>query len=51
MSYATAMAYQTNLLVMRAGNYKFWDFMRVGLPLILIMWLTYSWILPALYYS
>ncbi|MCU7879071.1 MAG: anion permease, partial [Candidatus Thiodiazotropha sp. (ex Lucinoma borealis)] len=51
MSYATPMAYQTNLLVMSAGNYKFWDFMRVGLPLILIMWLAYSWILPAFYYS
>lgn len=49
MSYATPMAYQTNLLVMSAGNYKFADFMRVGLPLILIMWLAYSWLLPFLY--
>ncbi|MEW8507938.1 MAG: SLC13 family permease [Candidatus Thiodiazotropha sp.] len=49
MSYATPMAYQTNLLVMSAGNYKFSDFVRVGLPLILIMWLAYSWLLPTLY--
>ncbi|MES9972337.1 MAG: SLC13 family permease [Candidatus Thiodiazotropha sp.] len=49
MSYATPMAYQTNLLVMSAGNYKFSDFVRVGLPLIVIMWLAYSWLLPTLY--
>jgi len=49
MSYATPMAYQTNLLVMSAGNYTFADFVRVGLPLILIMWLAYSWLLPLFY--
>ncbi|MET0065596.1 MAG: SLC13 family permease [Candidatus Thiodiazotropha sp.] len=46
LSYATPMAYQTNLLVMSAGNYTFSDFLRVGLPLILIMWLAFSWLLP-----
>jgi di/tricarboxylate transporter len=49
MSYATPMAYQTNLLVMSAGNYAFVDFVRVGLPLIVIMWLAYSWLLPVFY--
>ncbi len=49
MSYATPMAYKTNLLVMNAGNYTFTDFVRVGLPLTLIMWLTLSWLLPGLY--
>lgn len=49
MSYATPMAYKTNLLVMNAGNYTFTDFVRVGLPLTLIMWLTLSWLLPRLY--
>ena len=49
MSYATPMAYKTNLLVMSAGNYKFSDFMRAGIPLTLIMWLTLSLILPGLY--
>lgn len=49
MSYATPMAYQTNLLVMSAGNYKFMDFVRVGLPLILLMWLAYSFLLPWMY--
>jgi di/tricarboxylate transporter len=49
MSFATPMAYQTNLLVMNAGNYKFSDFLRVGLPLALLMWITLSLLLPWLY--
>ncbi len=38
MSYATPMGYQTNLLIMSAGGYRFSDFVRVGIPLTLIMW-------------
>ena len=49
MSYATPMAYKTNLLVMNAGGYTFGDFVRIGLPLTLIMWLALSWLLPHLY--
>jgi len=49
MSYATPMAYKTNLLVMSAGNYTFGDFVKVGVPLTLIMWLTLSYLLSALY--
>lgn len=49
MSYATPMAYKTNLLVMNAGGYTFSDFVRIGVPLILIMWLTLSFILPMMY--
>ena len=49
MSYITPMAYKTNLLVMNAGGYKFMDFVKVGTPLTIIMWLCYSWLLPWLY--
>lgn len=49
MSYATPMAYKTNLLVMNAGNYRFVDFVKVGVPLTIIMWLTLSWLLAFLY--
>ncbi|MES9883668.1 MAG: SLC13 family permease [Sedimenticola sp.] len=49
MSYATPMAYKTNLLVMNAGGYTFSDFVRIGVPLILIMWLTLSLVLPMMY--
>jgi len=43
------MAYKTNLLVMNAGGYQFSDFMRVGIPLILLMWITLSLLLNWLY--
>ena len=49
MSYATPFGYQTNLLVLSAGGYKFADFMRAGIPLTAIMWLGFSIILPILY--
>jgi di/tricarboxylate transporter len=49
MSYATPIAYKTNLLVMSAGGYRFTDFMRVGVPLTLIVWAVLSWLLPMLY--
>ena len=49
MSYITPMAYKTNLLVMNAGGYKFMDFVKVGMPLTVIMWLSYSWLLPWIY--
>lgn len=49
MSYATPMAYKTNLLVMNAGKYTFNDFLRIGVPLLLMMWLSLSFLLPAIY--
>lgn len=49
MSYATPMAYKTNLLVMNAGGYTFMDFVRVGVPLTIIVWLGLSFLLPTLY--
>ena len=49
MSYATPMAYKTNLLVMNAGGYTFADFLRIGVPLTLVIWLSLSWLLPAMY--
>ena len=49
MSFATPYGYQTNLLVMTAGGYKFGDFLRVGIPLTIIMWIGFSVILPLLY--
>ena len=49
MSFATPYGYQTNLLVMTAGGYKFSDFLRVGIPLTIVMWIGFSFILPMLY--
>lgn len=45
-SFATPIAYQTNLLVMSPGNYQFRDFLRAGTPLIILVWLTYSIVAP-----
>ena len=49
MSFVTPFGYQTNLLIMSAGNYQFTDFVRVGLPLAFIMWLGFSLVLPMMY--
>ena len=49
LSYATPMGYQTNLLVMSAGGYRFADFVRAGLPLLILMWLTLSFLLAESY--
>jgi len=43
------MAYKTNLLVMNAGGYTFMDFVRIGVPLTLLVWAVLSWLLPTLY--
>lgn len=45
MSYLTPVGYQTNLMVMNAGGYRFTDFVRLGLPLQLFIWLLLSWLL------
>jgi len=50
LSFATPMAYQTNLLVMNAGGYTFGDFVKVGVPLALLVWGVLSFLLPALYF-
>ncbi|MDX1500365.1 MAG: SLC13 family permease [Woeseiaceae bacterium] len=49
MSYLTPIGYQTNMLVMSAGGYRFGDFFRAGLPLQIILWAVLSLVLPALY--
>ena len=49
MSFATAFGYKTNLLLLSAGGYKATDFLRAGIPLILIMWVGFSIILPFIY--
>jgi di/tricarboxylate transporter len=45
-SFATPMAYQTNLLVMGPGHYKFADYVKAGTPLIFIMWIIFSLFAP-----
>jgi len=42
LCYATPIAYQTNMLIMSAGDYQFGDYTRTGLPLVAIMIVTLS---------
>jgi di/tricarboxylate transporter len=48
-SFATPIGYQTNLLVMGPGHYRFVDFVRLGLPLVILMWVTFSLFAPWYY--
>lgn len=45
-SFASPMGYQTNLLVMGPGHYQFRDFLTVGGPLILLIWIVFSFFAP-----
>ncbi|MCK5284402.1 MAG: SLC13 family permease [Alphaproteobacteria bacterium] len=40
-SFASPIGYQTNLLVMGPGHYRFRDFIKGGAPLVFILWGTY----------
>ena len=48
-SFASPLGYQTNLLVMGPGHYKFTDFARAGAPLIVLMWIVFSVFAPWYY--
>ncbi len=49
MSFATPFGYQTNLLILSTGGYRFADFIKAGVPLIVILWIGFSIVLPWLY--
>ncbi len=48
-SFASPLGYQTNLLVMGPGHYRFADFARAGAPLIVLMWVVFSIFAPWYY--
>ena len=48
-SFATPIGYQTNLLVMGPGHYRFRDFVVAGLPLVLLLWLAFTLFVPWYY--
>jgi di/tricarboxylate transporter len=48
-SFATPIGYQTNLLVMGPGHYRFKDFVSAGLPLVFIVWTAFSLFVPWYY--
>jgi len=49
LAFTTPIGYQTNTMVYNAGGYRFEDFVRAGLPLNLIYWLTASILIPIMW--
>jgi len=47
-SFATPIGYQTNLMVLGPGNYKFADYLKSGIPLVLLLWLSYTFMIYVL---
>lgn len=48
-SFSTPIGYQTNLIVQGIGNYKFTDFVRIGLPLNIITFLISVFLIPLIW--
>ena len=48
-SFSTPIGYQTNLIVQGIGNYKFTDFIRIGLPLNLITFIISVLLIPQIW--
>jgi di/tricarboxylate transporter len=45
-SFATPIGYQTNLMVLGVGGYRFYDYLRIGVPLTLLVGLTTIIVVP-----
>lgn len=48
-SFATPIGYQTNLIVQGIGNYRFMDFVKVGVPLNIMMFIISMLLIPLLW--
>jgi di/tricarboxylate transporter len=48
-SFSTPIGYQTNTLVYGPGGYRFTDFLRIGVPLNILMMVVMSLLIPVFF--
>ena len=48
-SVATPIGYPTNLMVLGPGGYRFVDYLKIGGPLSLIIWVMCVWLIPQIW--
>ncbi len=48
-SFTTPIGYQTNLMVYGVGGYHFSDYLRIGIPLTLLVGLTTILVVPVIW--
>jgi di/tricarboxylate transporter len=48
--FATPVGYQTNLMIYGPGGYRFVDFLRIGVPLDILMWIVVVVLVPMVWH-